>query len=71
MSNKKSTFKLEGYNKISNLENSSNYLRYLPDVTQPSNVIALGFIVIGFVLVLYIENYASRKKNIRPDREEY
>ena len=69
--NKVSTENIEGYYKISNLENSNNYLRYLPDITQPSNVIALGFIVIGFVLVLYIENYASRKKNIRPDRKEY
>ena len=56
------------HNKINNLEDTSNYLRYLPDITQPSNIIALVCIVVGFVVVLYIENYASRKKNIRPNR---
>ena len=56
------------HNKINNLEDTSNYLRYLPDITQPSNIIALVCIVVGFLVVLYIENYASRKKNIRPNR---
>ena len=58
----------DGFKKLSNLDTESNYLRYLPDINETSNIIALACIVTGFMIVLYIENYASRKKNIRPDR---
>ena len=58
----------DGFKKLSNLDTESNYLRYLPDINETSNIIALACIVAGFIIVLYIENYASRKKNIRPDR---
>ena len=65
------TGNVEDFNKINNLENTSNYLRYLPDINQTSNVIALSLILIGFVIVLYIENYGVRKKSIWANRKEY
>jgi uncharacterized membrane protein len=55
-------------NKIINSENNSNYFKYLPDITENSNITALACIIFGFIIVLYIEKYASRKKNIRPSR---
>ena len=65
------TVNVENFNKINNLENPSNYLRYFPDISQTSNIIALGLILIGFAIVLYIENYGDRKKNIWSGRKEH
>jgi len=68
---KVNTVNVEDFNKINDLENTSNYLRYLPDISQISDIIALGLILIGFAIVLYIENYGVRKKNIWSGRKEH
>lgn len=65
------TVNVEDFNKINNLENPSNYLRYFPDISQTSDIIALGLILLGFAIVLYIENYGIRKKNIWSGRKEH
>tara|TARA_B100000768_G_C11284365_1_gene381076 strand:+ start:3788 stop:4795 length:1008 start_codon:yes stop_codon:yes gene_type:complete len=54
----------EDFNKLNNLEISDNYLRYLPDLSQTKDIVALACVISGLVIVLYIEKYASRKKNI-------
>ena len=59
------------FDKLSNFEVISSDLRYLPDLNITSNIIALACIISGFIIVLYIENYASRKKNIRLNRKEH
>lgn len=61
----------KGFDKLSNFEVISSDLRYLPDLNITSNIIALACIISGFIIVLYIENYASRKKNIRLNRKEH
>ena len=58
-------------NSFINLEIINNYLRYLPDLSQSKNIIALVWILIGFLFVIYIEKYASRKKNIWTNRKKY
>ena len=57
-------------NSFINLEIINNYLRYLPDLSQSNNIIALVWILIGFLFVIYIEKYASRKKNIWTNRKK-
>ncbi len=57
-------------NSFINLEIINNYLRYLPDLSQSKNIIALVWILIGFLFVIYIEKYASRKKNIWTNRKK-
>ena len=69
--NKVNTESSEAFKKLSNLETASDYLRYLPDLNEASNIIALACMMSGLMIVLYIENYASRKKNIRLNRKEY
>ena len=49
---------------FNNLEISNNYLRYLPDLSQTKDIIALACVISGLVIVLYVEKYVSRKKNI-------
>ena len=58
-------------NYFNNLEIINNYLRYFPDLNQSNNIIALIWILIGFLFVIYIENYASRKKNIWTNRKKH
>ena len=58
-------------NYFNNLEIINNYLRYFPDLSQSNNIIALIWILIGFLFVIYIENYASRKKNIWTNRKKH
>jgi len=57
-------------NSFINLEIINNYLRYLPDLSQSNNIIALVWILIGFLFVIYIEKYASRKKYIWTNRKK-
>ena len=57
-------------NSFINLEIINNYLRYLPDLSQSNNIIALIWILIGLLFVIYIEKYASRKKNIWTNRKK-
>ena len=58
-------------NSFNNLEVINNYLRYLPDLSQSNNIIALIWILIGFLFVIYIEKHASRKKNIWTNRKKH
>jgi len=58
-------------NSFDNLEITNNYLRYLPDLNESSNIIALIWILIGFLFVIYIEKYAARKKNIWTNRKKH
>ncbi|MAU62905.1 MAG: DUF368 domain-containing protein [Flavobacteriaceae bacterium] len=58
-------------NSFDNIEITNSYLRYLPDLSESNNIIALIWILIGFLFVIYIENYGSRKKNIWTIRKKY
>ena len=58
-------------NSFDNLEITNNYLRYLPDLNESSNIIALIWMLIGFLFVIYIEKYAARKKNIWTNRKKH
>jgi len=55
---------------FNNLEISNNYLRYLPDLSQTKDIIALACVISGLVIILYVEKYVSRKKNIWTYREK-
>ena len=57
-------------NSLNNLEIINNYLGYLPDLSQSNNIIALIWILIGLLFVIYIEKYASRKKYIWTNRKK-
>ena len=57
-------------NSFNNLEIINNYLGYLPDLSQSNNIIALIWILIGLLFVIYIEKYASRKKYIWTNRKK-
>ena len=60
----------ETINSFNNLEITNNYLKYLPDLSESNDLIALIWILFGFLFVIYIENYASRKKNIWTNRKK-
>ena len=47
-----------------------DYLRYLPDFKETSTYIAFLWIIIGLFIVLYLEKYASRSKNIWNHRKK-
>ena len=39
-----------------------NYHRFLPDLSKNENLYALGFIIIGIVILIALEHYGSKQK---------
>tara|TARA_B100000575_G_C23067270_1_gene614613 strand:- start:154 stop:1167 length:1014 start_codon:yes stop_codon:yes gene_type:complete len=66
---------LENQEEISNsfkkINSNEDYFRYLPDLSQFDDLIALTWIFIGFIFVIYIENYGSGKTKLWFNRQKH
>ncbi len=45
-----------------------SFMRFMPDLKNFENIVALGLIILGCIFIIYVENYAKRKKNLRINR---
>lgn len=43
-------------------------IKFMPDLKIFDNIIAIGLIILGCIFIIYVENYAKRKKNLRINR---
>ena len=49
-------------------QSGNNFLKFIPDINNFENIIAILLIIIGCIFIVYVEYYATRKKNFRIDR---
>ena len=45
-----------------------SFMKFMPDLKIFENLVALGLIILGCIFIIYVENYAKRKKNLRINR---
>ena len=45
-----------------------SFMKFMPDLKIFENIVALGLIILGCIFIIYVENYATRKKNLRINR---
>ena len=58
-------------NSFQNIKTNEDYLRYLPDINQSIDLLALIWILIGFIFVVIIENYGSRETKFWVNRKKH